>query len=296
MPRTIAQALYTRLHRSERFRHRLEDLHLLSGMESSLLDSLGNERVRFPRAGWEPWRQWAEEAPVILQKRAQFRQERLMTGATPGESPWREVIYSIQWEGEQVGYVLLSAYCPAGPLSGAATRFWSELAKEGVAPTARRWEAFLAALPRWTGEQTEAWERVLSREVGAALREIEPPPVAAAARAMVPVFVRRACKTVQAEFRGPLRLHQVAARCGVSPEHLSRSFHHATGLRFREYLAETRIHAVCEELKKTDHAIAEIALRCGFRALSRFNRSFKETTGMTPREWRRREVWRAREG
>ena len=55
-----------------------------------------------------------------------------------------------------------------------------------------------------------------------------------------------------------------------------------------EYINKVRIQAACEILKKTDESISDIAYKCGFTTNSTFNRNFRQFTGMSPVEWRKR--------
>jgi AraC-like DNA-binding protein len=288
MPQTISKALYARLERSARFRLSLRDLHLLSGMECLLLDGFGNERLRFPREGMFEWRRIAATHPAVAELRTQYRLEYLSTGQCSFESPWQEVVHPMRIGSERVGYLVLSQYRPTEAGRGLAMRCWADLAKQGLAPPGRVWEAAWAELPALSAAQAYAWQRALQLQAAEAMRQVEQAtPELPPATSLSPL-VEAACEAVRQGFRGPVHLQDVAASRGVSAEHLSRSFHRSTGLRFREYLAETRINAVCKELEKTTDSVSEIALRCGFNALSRFNRCFKEVRGMTPREWRLR--------
>jgi AraC-like DNA-binding protein len=48
-----------------------------------------------------------------------------------------------------------------------------------------------------------------------------------------------------------------------------------------------RIRNACQTLAETDQSILEIALASGFQNLANFNRQFRKTTGMPPREYRK---------
>ena len=103
-----------------------------------------------------------------------------------------------------------------------------------------------------------------------------------------PYAVRHACELARERHEEPLKLTEVAAACGVSPEYLSRLFHQTTGLRFREYLAEVRLTRACELLLESDARVADIAAQVGYSTLSRFNNGFLSFTGMTPTAYRKR--------
>lgn len=105
----------------------------------------------------------------------------------------------------------------------------------------------------------------------------------------VPTLVERAYRIVHAEHARPLRITGLAARLGVSPAHLSRVFHHATGLRLVDYIARYRAERVRTMLGEDGaRPVAEVARACGFTSISQFNRVFKSTFGESPRRFRRR--------
>jgi transcriptional regulator GlxA family with amidase domain len=54
-----------------------------------------------------------------------------------------------------------------------------------------------------------------------------------------------------------------------------------------DYLNSARVAAASRSLVDTDRAIADIAHECGFTNLANFNRHFRRSRGMTPREYRR---------
>jgi AraC-like DNA-binding protein len=81
----------------------------------------------------------------------------------------------------------------------------------------------------------------------------------------------------------------LARRLGVSPAHLSRVFHHATGLRLVDYLARYRAERVRTLLADDPgRPVSEVAKACGFASISQFNRVFKATYGASPRSFRTR--------
>lgn len=59
-------------------------------------------------------------------------------------------------------------------------------------------------------------------------------------------------------------------------------FHHATGLRFREYVGRLRAEYARDRLLTTDRPVTEIAFVSGFQSVSQFNRVFRAVHGASP--------------
>jgi AraC-like DNA-binding protein len=78
----------------------------------------------------------------------------------------------------------------------------------------------------------------------------------------------------------------LAARVGVSPEHLARAFRAELGTTPAELLAERRIQAACRLLRATLMPVAEVGARLGWSDPDSFARAFRERTGLPPSRWR----------
>jgi AraC-like DNA-binding protein len=144
------------------------------------------------------------------------------------------------------------------------------------------------------------------------LRE-RPPGYEEAARMLVRLFLMDCCREALASGIGPGagpappsagRLDAVRRRletdfasaptrgglarlAGVAPEHLCRAFKAYTGSTVVGYLLQRRLQHAMLRLRGSDDKILAIALECGFRDLSYFNRQFKARVGMTPTRYRR---------
>lgn len=75
----------------------------------------------------------------------------------------------------------------------------------------------------------------------------------------------------------------------ISESQLSHLFSGRIRVGFREYINSLRVQAATLMLTETDKAISEIAFDCGFTSFSTFNRAFRQSLGMTPREIRKGE-------
>lgn len=95
------------------------------------------------------------------------------------------------------------------------------------------------------------------------------------------------CSYMQANYRQPLTLNEVADRHYVSVPYLSKSFKKEIGMTFSEYLNQIRLDHAMAHLLYTDQPITRIALDSGFPSLTAFNRVFRETYQLTPSQYRK---------
>ena len=100
--------------------------------------------------------------------------------------------------------------------------------------------------------------------------------------------VRRACDHIRQHYREKLYLSEIAEPLGVSESHLSHIFHQETGVSIQEYIVRTRIERASNMLRFSQESLSAISDYVGFPSQSYFGAAFKKYTGMTPREYRRR--------
>lgn len=84
-----------------------------------------------------------------------------------------------------------------------------------------------------------------------------------------------------------LTVENLAKQCCYSEEHFSRSFKKYTGKNFTEYINRCRINKAAELLVKTEMAVEDIFLECGFSNRTGFFKSFLKETGYTPLQYRK---------
>jgi len=87
-----------------------------------------------------------------------------------------------------------------------------------------------------------------------------------------------------------LTIEQIASICSYSTSHFMRWFKEMIGSSFMEYLIEYRLSLATRDLRTTKDTVLEIAHRTGFDNISNFNRLFKKRFGVTPSEFRRKEL------
>lgn len=91
-------------------------------------------------------------------------------------------------------------------------------------------------------------------------------------------------------FRSPLSLKEVAARCGVSREHFIRGFAKRHGEPPGALLRRLRLEHARHMLRATRLPVQEVALGCGFTDANTFCRAYRRRYGESPGETRRAET------
>ncbi len=104
---------------------------------------------------------------------------------------------------------------------------------------------------------------------------------------LAPWQERRSKEMILADLTGRLSLAEIAAACGLSPDHFARCFRKTTGLAPHAWLLKARVDRALTLLRQRDLSLATIAMACGFANASHFARVFTRRTGMNPSVWRR---------
>ncbi len=81
-------------------------------------------------------------------------------------------------------------------------------------------------------------------------------------------------------------LKQIAKIAEMSPMAFSRFFKRNCGAGFIEYLNRVRTNKACYLLRETEYHIRDIAAECGFISISNFNKQFRKSEGLSPRDYR----------
>ncbi|MBE6640632.1 MAG: helix-turn-helix transcriptional regulator [Clostridia bacterium] len=95
---------------------------------------------------------------------------------------------------------------------------------------------------------------------------------------------------ISQNFRSDITLTDMSKELGYHEKYLSSTLHSLTKMNFRTFLATYRINHAKSLLKSSESTIAEIAMDSGFASLNTFNRVFKDITGTTPSEYRKRKL------
>jgi AraC-like DNA-binding protein len=288
MPKIIRRALYQKLRKLPELLEFQHDFELLSGMKLAFVDELGLgddlRRDQLPLcAGIN-----ASEAGRAMCARSRHA---LLANAGDHASCMlcdaglNEAMVPLNISGITAGYFMFGGTVPQAPTRQTIQKARHLLTKNGIRIDDRDLETWLAQTPVVPSETLNAYMRIAhlaAKQIALKVTDqLVDPEVA------MPPSVIKACGYIRARaLVDDLNLTDVARHCCVSEGHLSRVFHHATGLTFREYLTQVRIERAKSLLIHSGKSVTEIAYESGFQSLSQFHRVFRRIHGVSPGEMR----------
>jgi len=101
-------------------------------------------------------------------------------------------------------------------------------------------------------------------------------------------YVRKATAYIKENLNTELSLQQVSKYVHLHPNHFSEMFRRETGTTYIEFVKRERIKRAAEIINETDAKVAEVAEQVGYGDVKYFTKLFKQYTGMTPSEYRRK--------
>lgn len=290
MPRVIRRALFQKLKELPELLAFQRDFESLSGLKLLFVDDLGQDDGSA-----------TELSPICgeLKKGATGRvmcgrmRQRLLSQAAEQpacvvcDAGLQEAAVPLRISGIPAGYFLFGGAVAQSPAHTTIHRAAHLLRHHGVELEEDRLRSLLQQSPRMVPEAMEACQRIVflaARQIALKLtdRLVDP-------EAGMPPVVVKACRLIRSRgLMEDLGLPVVARECGVSEGHLSRLFHHATGLTFREYLTQLRLEHAKALILHGNHGITEIAYDSGFQSVSQFHRTFRKAYGVAPGGMRRK--------
>jgi AraC family transcriptional regulator len=100
-----------------------------------------------------------------------------------------------------------------------------------------------------------------------------------------PLWLQRIKELLRTHFSERLSLFDLSAWAGIHPVHLARTFRKFQGCTVGDYIRRLRVEHACREISQKHPPLADVALSSGFCDQSQFCKTFRNLTGMTPREY-----------
>ncbi len=99
--------------------------------------------------------------------------------------------------------------------------------------------------------------------------------------------LKRFRQYVEQGYSGPFSPEKAAGIAALESSYFSSYFRAKAGITSTDWLRQVRIRKSMKLLKASDFSITEVAEEVGFRDLRTFERTFKEYTLRTPREFKK---------
>lgn len=103
-------------------------------------------------------------------------------------------------------------------------------------------------------------------------------------------IIQRAIYYIDSHLGEKVSEGDIAALCGMSPYRFSRLFKETCSCTFQEYLVQRRVDEAVRLLANPKTSITDIAYTVGFNDASYFTRAFKRYVGVSPSDYRSRQL------
>ena len=144
-------------------------------------------------------------------------------------------------------------------------------------------EAYLALMEHRDGQQSQP-------QVAMAMPATPAPPAAAPSpQAMDPMLERVMAFIEQNISDSDVSVGDMAAAAATSRSGLQRKLKQTMGITPQDLLREARIKHAGQLLRQTDKTVSEVAYASGFTDPKYFSRCFKQSTGQSPTEYKRKD-------
>jgi AraC-like DNA-binding protein len=288
MPRIIRRALYQKLRELPELLEFQRDFELLSGMKLAFVNELGLgddlQREQLPVCAAMNASE-AGRAMCARSRHALLTNTGDHSSCTLCDAGLSEAAIPLNISGIKAGYFMFGGTAPLPPNQQTIQKARHLLKKNGIKIEDRDLETRLAQTPVVPSETLGAYKRIVhlaAKQIALKVTDQLVDP-----EVKMPLPVKKACGFIRARaLTDDIHLAVVARHCCVSEGHLSRMFHHATGLTFREYVTQVRIEHAKALLMRTNKSVTEIAYESGFQSLSQFHRVFRKLNGKTAGEMR----------
>ena len=91
---------------------------------------------------------------------------------------------------------------------------------------------------------------------------------------------------INKNYNRPIKVKDLAEICGMSQTHFRRLFEEYINMTPMDYVNLIRVQRACDMMKKSNASMEIVAEKCGFIAMSTFNRNFKKFLNTSPYQWK----------
>jgi AraC-like DNA-binding protein len=91
---------------------------------------------------------------------------------------------------------------------------------------------------------------------------------------------------IRENFYRSITLEEISKVANMSRSAFSKYFKKNSGAGFVEYVNQVRTNKACYLLRETGYQVHDIARDCGFASISNFNKQFRQSVGISPRDYR----------
>lgn len=100
-----------------------------------------------------------------------------------------------------------------------------------------------------------------------------------------------AIRIMDLHIEDPLSCQQLAMTVNLSPRQLERLFRRHFNCTPGQYYLKLRLETARDLLRRTNRAVLDVAIACGFASTSHFTKCYRERYGVTPTEERQSYFW-----
>ncbi|WP_025689346.1 response regulator [Paenibacillus zanthoxyli] len=181
----------------------------------------------------------------------------------------------------------------SGVLTMSGLKAWEERLKHVLTKWRQEWAgseealsdgpSFLAGMDESGNFSIERWREGLKAHMLAMVGESK------LSRSSDSRMMREIRDYLDKNYQQEITLQHIADRFFLSRENVSRKFKQVTGENLSDYLTNLRIDKAKELLQNSEMRLSRIAELVGYEDEKYFSRVFKKATGLTPREYRKRD-------
>ncbi len=99
-------------------------------------------------------------------------------------------------------------------------------------------------------------------------------------------YIKEAFSFIEQNFQNDISIEDIASFCGLNRSYFGKIFRENTGKSPQDFLISYRMTKATELLKLTRLSIGDIGNAVGYPNQLHFSRAFKNTYGVSPRQWR----------